>query len=86
MGPFIYFMCALTAFACCALLWRSWRSNHAALLLWSSLCFAGLTVSNVVLIFDKLVLLEVDLTTQRLTITLISLLLLIFGLVWGDDR
>lgn len=86
MGPLIYFMCALTAFVCFALLWRHWRSSRAALLFWSALCFAGLTVSNVVLVIDKLVLLDMDLTTQRLTITLVSLLLLIFGLVWGDDR
>ena len=56
MGAFIYFMCAVTAFVCFALLWRGWRSNRAALLFWSALCFAGLTVSNVLLVLDKLVL------------------------------
>ncbi|MBW8779465.1 MAG: hypothetical protein JF585_09655 [Burkholderiales bacterium] len=86
MGPLIYFMCALTAFACCALLWRGWRANRARLLFWSALCFAGLTVSNVLLVIDKLILVEVDLSTQRLATTLAALLLLIFGLVWGDDR
>jgi hypothetical protein len=86
MGPLIYFMCALTAFACFALLWRAWRSNRAILLFWSALCFAGLTVSNVLLVIDKLVLVDVDLSTPRLAVTLSALLLLIFGLVSGDDR
>lgn len=86
MGPFIYLMCALTAFACFALLWRGWRSNRAALLFWSALCFAGLTLSNVLLVVDKLVLGADDLTPHRLAITLAALLLLIFGMVWGDDR
>jgi hypothetical protein len=86
MGAFIYFMCALTALACFCLLWRSWRANRAALLLWSALCFAGLTVSNVLLVLDKLVLPEIDLGTVRLLVTLAALLLLVFGLVWGDDR
>ena len=87
MGPIIYFLCALTALACFSLLWRGWRSNGAALLFWSSLCFAGLTISNVLLVIDKLVLPDdVDLTTLRLAITLAATLLLVFGLVWGDDK
>ncbi len=86
MGPLIYFLCALTAFACFALLLRGWRSNGAPLLFWSSLCFAGLTVSNVLLVLDKLALPDVDLTPLRSTVTLASLLLLIVGLVGGGER
>lgn len=86
MAALIYFLCALTALACFVLLWRAWRSNKAALLFWSALCFAGLTLSNVLLVIDKLLLADVDLTTQRLMLTLGALLLLVFGLVWGDDR
>lgn len=87
LGAVIYLLCAITAFACFALLWRGWRATGAALLFWSALCFAGLTVSNVLLVIDKLVLpTEVDLSVVRLSATLVALLLLIFGLVWGDDR
>lgn len=87
MGALIYFLCALTALACFALLWRGWRSNGAALLFWSALCFAGLSASNVLLVVDKLVLpADADLTPVRLVITLSAVLLLVFGLVWGDDR
>jgi hypothetical protein len=86
MGALIYFLCALTALTCFSLLWRAWRANGASLLFWSGLCFAGLTVSNVLLIIDKLALPDVDLTPVRAAVTLAALLLLIFGLVWGDDR
>jgi hypothetical protein len=86
VGAVVYFLCALTAFACFALLWRAWRANHADLLFWSALCFAGLTASNVLLVVDKLALPDIDLSVVRLSITLAALLLLIFGLVWGDDR
>jgi hypothetical protein len=87
LGAIIYFLCALTALACFALLWRGWRSNGAALLYWSGLCFAGLAISNVLLVIDKVVLpTEIDLTPLRLMITLGALLLLLFGLVWGDDK
>ena len=86
LGAITYLLCAATAFTCFALLWRAWRANGAALLFWSALCFAGLTASNVLLVVDKLVLPEVDLSPVRLSVTLLALLLLIFGLVWGDDR
>jgi hypothetical protein len=86
MGALIYFLCALTALACCGLLWRAWLTNRASLLFWSALCFAGLTFSNVLLVIDKLALPNVDLTPFRTAVTLAALLLLIFGLVLGDDR
>jgi hypothetical protein len=86
MAAPIYFLCALTALACFALLWRSWRTTRAVLLFWSALCFAGLTVSNVLLVADKLMLPDVDLMTLRLLVTLGALLLLLVGLVWGDER
>lgn len=86
MGPLIYLLCALTAFACFGLLWRGWRTNRAPLLLWSALCFAGLSVSNVLLVVDKLALPDVDLTPLRSMVTLGALLLLIIGLVGGDER
>ena len=83
----VYFLCALTALACFALLWRAWGASRGPLLFWSALCFAGLSASNVLLVVDKIVLpTEVDLSPARLMITLGALLLLIFGLVWGDDK
>lgn len=86
VGAMIYLLCALTALACFALLWRGWRATRVSLLFWSGLCFAGLTASNVLLVVDKLALPDVDLTPLRSGVTLAALLLLIFGLVWGDDR
>ena len=86
MAAVIYFLCALTAFVCFALLWRGWSKSGVPLLFWSALCFAGLTISNVLLVADKLVFPNVDLYPPRLFVTISALLLLIFGLVWGDDR
>jgi hypothetical protein len=45
------------------------------------LCFCGLTLSNTVLIFDKLVYPEVDLLGWRSWTTLVSLSLLVYGLI-----
>ena len=85
MAPVIYTLCALTALACCVLLWRSWRHTGHRLLFWSALCFAGLTFNNLLLVLDKLVYTEIDMTTWRLAAALTAVLLLLFGLIWEDE-
>jgi hypothetical protein len=86
MGPVIYSLCALTSLACYVLLWRSWRAAGHRLLFWSALCFAGLSVNNVLLVVDKLLLpTQVDLTLWRLVAALVAVLLMLFGLVWEEE-
>lgn len=85
MAPIIYSLCALTCLACFGLLWRSWRGSGLRLLFWSALCFAGLSLNNVLLVIDKVLLpVSVDLSTWRLLAALVALLLLLFGLVWEE--
>jgi hypothetical protein len=85
MAPVIYLLCALTSLACFALLLRAWRSTRKRLLFWSALCFAGLSLNNLLLVADKLVLPDFDLGTVRLAVAFTAVLLLIFGLVWGEE-
>ena len=85
MAALIYTLCAVTCLLCAVLLLRGWRKTRAHLLFWSGLCFVGLTASNVLLVLDRLVFLDVDLTTPRLATALAGLLLLVFGLVWERD-
>jgi hypothetical protein len=86
MAALIYSLCALTAIACTVLLWRSWLGSRYRLLFWSALCFAGLSVNNVLLVLDRVVFaVEVDLFTWRLLAALAAVLLLLFGLIWGED-
>jgi len=44
LGAVIYSLCALTALACAILLLQAYRRGGYRLLLWSGLCFVGLTV------------------------------------------
>ena len=82
----IYSLCALTSIACWVLLWRRWRATRARLLFWSALCFAGLSVNNVLLVLDRVVWpVEVDLTMARLVSALGAVAMILFGLVWGED-
>ncbi|MBW8733339.1 MAG: hypothetical protein JF571_03340 [Asticcacaulis sp.] len=86
MAALIYSLCALTAFLCAWLLLAAWRRSRYRLLLWGALCFIGLTVGNIVLIVDKVVLpTQVDLSVYRYAITLISLLVLLYGLIFDTE-
>jgi uncharacterized protein DUF5985 len=85
MAAITYMLCALTCLACAVLLLRGWRETRGALLLWSGLCFSGLTLGNVLLVLDRVFLPAVDLSTARLAVAFGSMLLLIFGLVWESE-
>jgi hypothetical protein len=85
MAAVIYSLCALTCLAAFVLLLRSWRATRFRLLFWSALCFAGLTLNNLLLVADKLFLPDVDLTTWRLATGLAAVLLLLFGLIWEEE-
>ena len=81
MAKAIYLMCALTSLACAWLLLRAYVRTRFRLLLWSGLCFAGLTLNNVLLVLDRLVYTAVDLSTWRLVVALAAILFLLYGLI-----
>lgn len=85
MDKAIYGLCAMTAFACAALLLRAYFRTRFKLLLWSGLCFVGLCLNNVLLVLDKLVFLDADLSSWRLALGLVSVLLLLAGLILEAD-
>jgi hypothetical protein len=85
MAGIIYGSCALTAFLCAWLLLRAYRLNHYRLLLWGGLCFVGLTVSNALLVIDKVIIPYEDLSTWRLLVSLVSILVLLYGLIWNSE-
>jgi hypothetical protein len=76
----------LTVGLCAIFLLRGYARVRQRLLLWSGLCFVGLTVSNAVLFFDlAIVTADVSLYTWRLGIAAFSMLLLIYGLIFESD-
>jgi hypothetical protein len=85
MASLTYFLCALTCLAAFGLLLRSWFATGYRLLFWSALCFAALSVNNILLVVDKLVLPQIDLSTPRLLAALTGVLLLLFGLIWEEE-
>jgi hypothetical protein len=76
----------LTVGLCAFLLLRAYARVRQRLLLWSGLCFAGLTVANAVLFADlAIVPADVNLYTLRLAIAAFSMLLLLYGLIFESD-
>lgn len=85
MAVTIYTLCALTAFVCAWLLLQAYLRSRSHLLLWSGLCFAGLTLNNIVLVLDKLVFLSTDLAIWRALLALASMAILLYGLIWDSE-
>jgi len=85
MSAVIYTMCALTSLACVWFLMGAYARTRHRLLFWSGLCFVMLTVSNILNIFDRFILPNVDLVPARLATALVAVALLIFGLIWEGE-
>jgi hypothetical protein len=83
MPTFNLALCALavlTCAACTVLLFRGYARSRRRLLLWSAVCFVLLTLNNVLLLAD-LVVLERDLRPWRHTTSLLGLVFMIYGLL-----
>jgi hypothetical protein len=85
MAQTIYTLCTLTSLACAWLLFASYRRTRHRLLFWSGSCFAVMTVNNILLVLDKLVLPDVDLYLARLVTALIAVALLLYGLIYEKE-
>jgi hypothetical protein len=85
MAGVIYGLCAATALLCAVLLLQAYRRSHYKLLLWSGVCFVGLTLNNLLLVVDKLVVPSLDLSVWRSAAALLSLSVLLYGLIWDRE-
>ena len=82
MGQAVYILCALTSLGCTLLLIGRYRKTRVDLLFWSAIAFLLLTVTNILLFVD-LVLLgpNFDLSIFRNGSTLWGTLILLYGLI-----
>ena len=81
----LFLLAALTSFACMALLFRGYARTRLRLLLWSALCFIFLTVNNVLLFIDNVILPELDLRPYRLLAALIAIGCLLYAFIWEAE-
>jgi len=85
IAKIVYVLCALTSVACAALLVRGYVKSRVKLLLWSSLCFVGLALNNVMLVVDRVLFPSEDLSVVRAIPGAAGLLILLFGLIWDSE-
>jgi hypothetical protein len=82
----VYALCAGAALLCTGLLLRAYHGTGTRLLLWSGVCFACLTLNNVLVIGDLVLFPNVDLFLLRTVTALAGIGALLFGLVWEVRR
>ncbi len=85
MAALTYSLCALAALLCTVLLLSGYRRSRYRLLLWSGLCFAGLTLNNLLLVMDKVLFPDIDFSLWRSLSALAAMMILLFGLIWETE-
>jgi uncharacterized protein DUF5985 len=85
MASLVYLLCAITSLICASLLLRSYLANRTPLLFWSSLCFIGLALNNILLFVDLVIVPTIDLSLYRTLCALIGVFVLVFGLIWENE-
>lgn len=78
----LYVTAILSSLACTVLLFRGYRRRHIRLMMWSAICFAGLTVNNFALFVDLVIFPDVNLRLLRLVPALAGMLSLLYGFIW----
>ena len=86
MAATVYILSALISLATAILLLRSFARTRSSLLFWAGLCFIGLTLNNLMLLLDKVLVTDVDLSTWRALPALAGMLLLVYGLVAEETQ
>ena len=82
----LYVLALVTSLACMVLLFRAYAVSGMRLLLWSALCFVGLSVNNVLLFVDLVIFpTQLDLRPYRLLSALAGVLSLLYGFIWEAE-
>ena len=85
MSSAVYILATLVCLTSAVLLLRGYAVGRHRLLLWSGLCFLGLTLSNLLVFVDLIIFPQIDLYPLRLISAALSMLLLLYGLVWEGE-
>ena len=85
MAEAVYILGTLVALACGILLMRGYLRGRKKLLLWSSICFLGLAISNFLVFLDLVIFPDIDLYVWRLSTAALAMLFLLYGLIWEGE-
>ena len=83
---FLFGLAALTSIGCMWLLFRGYSRSAVRLLFWTALCFVFLSINNVVLFVDTIVLpTQADLRLLRLGAALAGIACLLYAFIWESE-
>lgn len=85
MATVIYGLCGILACATAWLLLRGYRRSGYRLLLWTGLYFTLSTLNNGLLMLDKLVFPQIDLSLWRHELALVAMVVLLIGLIRSGE-
>jgi hypothetical protein len=84
MALLIYALSALTALACSLMLFSGARRTGSRMHIRSGLCFAFLTLTNLLVIADNYLFPENALWPLRLTSAMVAVAVLLYGLIFEE--
>jgi len=86
LSGLVYLLCFLAATLCAVLLVRRHLAAPTPVLLWSAACFVFLALSNLLVVIDQMVFVEISLRIPRLVLTLVAVSLLLYGFIWEAEK
>jgi hypothetical protein len=82
----LFLLAVATSVGCTWLLLRAYARTRVRLLFWASVCFIALSINNVLLFIDVIVLpTQVDLRLFRLGAALVGIACLLYAFVWEAE-
>lgn len=82
----LFLLAALTSVGCMWLLLRAYARTRLRLLFWTGVCFIALSVNNILLFIDVVVLpTQIDLRVLRLSAALVGIACLLYAFIWEAE-
>ncbi|HUZ12648.1 MAG TPA: DUF5985 family protein [Caulobacteraceae bacterium] len=75
----VYGLCLLTSLVCAALVLASWFRSRTRFLFWTGAAFVLLSINNLILLLDRVILLSIDFWPWRQIPAVLAVLVLLYG-------
>ena len=72
MAQLVYVLCALTSSLCAFLLLRQYLRAKTPVLFWSAICFVTMTVANILLFIDLVLVPQMNLAIVRGSVSVVG--------------
>jgi len=77
----LYLVAIISSATCAMLLLRAYVRRRVRLLMWSGVCFLGLTLNNIALFVDLVMFPQLDLRLARHLPALVGMMFLLYGFI-----